>query len=82
MDTKRDGMITLHIVNDRTGTNTSANYKYVVMVNGKTIDEGRVKGHNRADDWRKLVKLIAMAGDGVPPEAFEASAEASPAAFW
>jgi hypothetical protein len=46
------------IQNDLTGTDQSANYAYKVFVNKRQIDEGTIKGHNRADHWRKLVVKV------------------------
>lgn len=75
-------MLTINIVNDQTGTDSAANYKYTVAVNDMVIEQGRVTGHDRADNWRKLVKLVTVVGDGIPPEAFVPAAEASKVAFW
>jgi len=63
-------MISLHIINDMTGTDASANYTYRVEVNGQQIATGRVEGHNRADDWRALIRrllVVASAGPSAAP---------------
>lgn len=53
-------MLTIEILNDRTGTDASANYRYRVLVNGTEIDRGTVKGHDRSQHWTVLVrKLVA-----------------------
>lgn len=55
-------MLNIEIVNDGTGTERSANYKYVVRVNDEVLEIGTIKGHDRSDGWRYLVTLI-----GTPP---------------
>lgn len=75
-------MLTINIVNDGTGTDSAANYKYTVAVNDMVIEQGRVTGHDRADNWRKLVKLVTVASDGIPLEAFVPAVEALKVAFW
>jgi hypothetical protein len=57
-------MLALYIRNVRT-KNDIADYEYLVMVNAELIAEGKIKGHNRADGWKPLVKRIAEnEGDG------------------
>ena len=51
-------MLTIKIVNDGTGTNTDANYRYQVLVNDTVIESGEVKGHDRRKGWRNLVKTL------------------------
>ena len=51
-------MLTIKIVNDATGTNESANYRYQVLVNDTVIESGEVKGHNRAKGWQNLVEMM------------------------
>jgi len=51
-------MLIIKIQNDSTGTNESANYKYQVLVNQTAIESGEIRGHNRDDGWRKLVKQL------------------------
>lgn len=48
-------MLTIKIVNDATGTNESANYRYQVLVNDTVIESGEVKGHKRKQGWRGLL---------------------------
>ena len=52
-------MLTITIRNVGTGTDNAANYAYTVMVNGREIATGEVTGHNRADGWRELVRMVA-----------------------
>ena len=51
-------MLTIKIHNDSTGTQESANYEYNVYINGRVIEHGEIKGHNRNDGWRKLVQTV------------------------
>ena len=51
-------MLIIKIVNDATGTNTDANYRYQVLVNDTVIESGEVKGHDRRKGWRNLVKTL------------------------
>ena len=51
-------MLTINIRNDGTGTDEAANYTYNVMVNRKVIAIGEVKGHQRMDGWRALVRRV------------------------
>ena len=51
-------MLTIKIVNDGTGTNTDANYRYQVLVNDTVIESGEVKGHDRRKGWRNLVEMM------------------------
>jgi len=51
-------MLTINIHNDGSGTEDSAHYDFLVLVNDKEIDRGRVTGHNRSDDWRTLVMRL------------------------
>jgi len=62
-------MLLIEIVNDKTGTDQSANYT-VRVVSTRTVSTGQpfgletlalghVTGHNRADGWRKLVRDVA-----------------------
>jgi hypothetical protein len=52
-------MLTIKIVNDGTGTNTDANYRYQVLVNDTVIESGEVKGHDRRKGWVSLVEMLA-----------------------
>lgn len=61
-------MLTLQILNDTTGDNDTANYTYRVMVNTREVASGRVKGHRRADDWWKLVRLVIEDGEAASAE--------------
>lgn len=62
-------MLKVRIVNDETGTDKSANYRYTVSVNYREVAKGRVCGHDRADPWWKLLSLIAQDGlDNELPE--------------
>jgi hypothetical protein len=56
-------MLTVEIINDGTGTNTEGNYDYRVLVNGKTIAEGRVEGHARIGGWAELLKKVSADGE-------------------
>ena len=51
-------MLIIKIVNDATGTNESANYRYQVMVNDTVIESGEIKGHDRRKGWQNLVEMI------------------------
>ena len=51
-------MLIIKIVNDGTGTNTDANYRYQVLVNDTVIESGEVKGHDRRKGWQNLVEMI------------------------
>lgn len=51
-------MLILKIVNDATGTNTDANYRYQVLVNDTVIESGKVSGHDRRKGWRNLVEML------------------------
>jgi hypothetical protein len=51
-------MLIIKILNDRSGTDESANYNYGVYVNERRIANGRVEGHNRNDGWDVLVRRI------------------------
>lgn len=62
-------MISLHILNNMTGTDDSANYTYRVEVNGQQIATGRVEGHNRADDWRALLRRLLVGASAGPSSA-------------
>lgn len=55
-------MLIVVITNDATGTNESANYRYEVRVNTKTVASGEIKNHNRADGWIELLKLLIEKG--------------------
>lgn len=52
-------MLALLVLNDRTGSNESANYSYRVQVNTEVIAKGEFKGHNRNNGWTRLVCDIA-----------------------
>lgn len=51
-------MLRILIHNDRTGTDTSANYDWTVDVNGQVIAKGRVEGHNRWKGWVDLLRML------------------------
>ena len=53
-------MLILKIVNDTTGTNESANYRYQVLVNDTVIESGEVSGHDRRKGWQNLVEMLAI----------------------
>lgn len=55
-------MLIIHIINDGTGTDDAANYSYGVWINHEKIASGHVKGHNRADGWRALVRELVAPG--------------------
>lgn len=54
-------MLIIRLHNDGTGSDESANYNAEVRVNLDTIWLGRVEGHNRADGWPTLLRLLADA---------------------
>jgi hypothetical protein len=57
-------MLSIYVRNIKT-VKDIADYEYLVMVNAKLIAEGKIKGHNRKDGWKPLVKRIAEnEGDG------------------
>jgi hypothetical protein len=51
-------MLIIKIVNDGTGTNTDANYRYQVLVNDTVIESGEVRGHDRRKGWVNLVEML------------------------
>ena len=52
-------MLTVYIVRDATyQDDKAARYGYIVQENYNTIASGRIKGHNRADGWRELVRRV------------------------
>jgi hypothetical protein len=51
-------MLIIKIQNDSTGTNESSNYRYQVLINQTVIESGEIRGHNRDDGWRELVKMM------------------------
>ena len=51
-------MLIIKIVNDATGTNQSANYRYQVLVNDTVIESGEIKGHDRRKGWVNLVEMM------------------------
>ncbi len=51
-------MLTITFRNDGTGTEETGNYAVVVSVNGIIVDQARVEGHPRAEDWRALVRRL------------------------
>lgn len=51
-------MLTIQILNDGTGTEECSNYTYDVFVNRDKIESGDIRGHNRKDGWRNLLKLM------------------------
>lgn len=53
-------MLIIKIQNDSTGTDTSANYRYQVMVNETVIESGEVKGHIRKNGWQELVAKLVL----------------------
>ncbi len=55
-------MLTITIINDSTGTDDAANYHYEIAINWIIVGEGRIKGHNRADGWRALVREMVAPG--------------------
>lgn len=57
-------MLTIQIVNDRTGTDTAANYTYRVLVNRDEIDRGVIKGHDRSRHWTVLVRQLIEEKEG------------------
>lgn len=58
-------MLTIEIINSGTGTDESANYHYRVYVNVREIARGKVEGHNRADEWWKLLdRIVKHASSG------------------
>jgi hypothetical protein len=60
-------MLTINIHNDGTGTDTSANYTYVVRVNDEVIETGSIFKHNRSDGWRQLVRELVSCADCKAP---------------
>ena len=51
-------MLQIIIINDKTGTNESSNYKYSVLVNRYVIALGNIRGHNRNHGWIQLLKEL------------------------
>lgn len=51
-------MLTLEVVNDGTGTDSSANYRYSVFINSSRIDGGRIFGHNRKIGCNALLSAV------------------------
>jgi hypothetical protein len=58
-------MLIIKIVNDATGTNESANYRYQVLVNDTVIESGEIKGHDRRKGWQNLVEMMVRQVDNV-----------------
>lgn len=56
-------MLTVEFLNDRTGTNESANYVVTVHVNGKVLHKERLEGHPRDAGWLTLVRRL-VSSDG------------------
>lgn len=54
-------MLSILIRNVGTGATEVADYDYVVRVNNRTIDQGRIEGHRRSAGWQALVSRIADA---------------------
>ena len=52
-------MLIIKIINDGTGTNTDANYRYQVLVNDTVIESGEIKGHDRRKGWVNLIEMLA-----------------------
>lgn len=61
-------MLTVSIVNDRTGTEAAGNYAFEVAVNSKIIHSGRIIGHDRSQSWRSLLLKIARLDDETQTE--------------
>lgn len=60
-------MLAIILVNDGTGKDGTANYKYQVKVTAgeddgtstlRVISSGRVEGHKRMDGWEHLVRMM------------------------
>lgn len=49
-------MLSIHFLNDGTGNKTVGNYNYIVIVNGKTLHNGKIKNHNRSYGWKGLLQ--------------------------
>lgn len=51
-------MLTITFRNDGTGDGRVGNYDVVVRVNSLVIAERRIEGHDRAEGWRGLVRML------------------------
>ncbi len=51
-------MLIIYITNDRTAKKPLGNYVYQVKVNARDVARGEIKGHNKDDGWKALVKML------------------------
>ena len=49
-------ILTFH--NDGTGTEKVASYDYVVQINDRTLERGRLENHRRKLGWKALVRRV------------------------
>lgn len=52
-------MLTIELINDGTGNERRANYRYRVLVNGRELASGVVKDHDRTTRWWGLISDLA-----------------------
>lgn len=52
-------MLTVEFVNNGRGPDEAACYDVRVLVNGRVVALDQVVGHNRADDWKTLLRRLA-----------------------
>lgn len=55
-------MLIVHVHNEGTRPDNTADYTYKVYVNQKEIASGEVSGHQRSDGWRELLRRVADEG--------------------
>jgi hypothetical protein len=59
-------MLIVHIHNEGTRSDNTADYIYRVYVNQKEIASGEVKGHQRSLGWQGLLRRVADEGTTTP----------------
>lgn len=52
-------MLIVHVHNEGTRPDNTADYTYKVYVNQKKIASGEVRGHQRSDGWQELLRMVA-----------------------
>jgi len=51
-------MLSIHFLNDATGTEEIGHYKWIVRVNDVTLASGDLTNHKRSKGWEGLIKLF------------------------
>jgi len=55
-------MLIVHVHNEGTWPDNTADYTYKVYVNREEIASGEVIGHQRSDGWQELLRRVADVG--------------------